>query len=725
LIGSKTSTRLPSGPNKREGTFRLIACVVCLLALCIFFRDFLRSHFDLIAGNDGDNRLNAALLEHWRTVFHGYARFTSPKFFWPEQDVLGYSDSLFLLSIPYILVRSFGFDQWIAFELALISFKTIGFFSMLWLLRSFVDVSRPVALVGCALFTVSNLYFLSTGHGQLMTVAFVPLLVGLACASWQACGRAQKHAAYLYSAAFGLLLALVLFTSFYIGWFVILIFGITIASAALVGLIRMRSSAFLQKATLTLVSRSPVMAAAILAFSLAIVPFWITYLPMLRKTGGRTYQEVLPNCSRVIDLLNIGKDNWMWGHSMDSLRVKLDHTPMVVGETQRGWPPLTLGLLVVSGFLIVGQRRAAAAACSLRARKQLETAVVLNASLLLGWALSLKSQGQSLWWLIFKIVPGGSAIRVPTRVHLVLNVLVVIIGCIVLDQVKERRSRKGVIAFWTISLVLIAEQINIVPSHLISRFDQSTILTRVGHPPSACRSFFLANPARPERPWYSNQIDAMWIEEILNLPTLNGYSGWLPADWGLAVLDSGYLHRVRRWALSKHIVDGLCGLNLMDESWRLTNFSATARYSLGLPIDFRAGGNADSYELEGWGEAEPAGSWTIGEHSVLLLRLPSPPTSDLVLIVKAHAFLPSQHPSFRETLRLNNTTIEAGTVTEPQFVKRLRLPQTLFRSGIVRIDFVNGDPRSPAELGLSADVRKLGLALESIEIKLAGSATAH
>jgi hypothetical protein len=62
-------------------------------------------------------------------------------------------------------------------------FKAIGFFSMLWLLRSVAGISRQVALVGSVLFTLSNLYFVSMQHSQLSTVVFTPLLAALACSA--------------------------------------------------------------------------------------------------------------------------------------------------------------------------------------------------------------------------------------------------------------------------------------------------------------------------------------------------------------------------------------------------------------------------------------------------------------------------------------------------------------------------------------------------------------
>jgi hypothetical protein len=53
-----------------------------------------------------------------------------------------------------------AWTPYLAFEVAVILLKTIGFFSMLWLLRDFLEVSRTVAIVGSVLFTLSNLYFI-------------------------------------------------------------------------------------------------------------------------------------------------------------------------------------------------------------------------------------------------------------------------------------------------------------------------------------------------------------------------------------------------------------------------------------------------------------------------------------------------------------------------------------------------------------------------------------
>ncbi len=293
------------------------ASVVCLLSLGIFFRDFLESGFKLIAGDTGDNRLVMAILEHWRAVFHGRACFTSPNFFWPQHGVLGYSECFFLLAPPYVAARAVGMDPYIAFEVTLIVFKAVGFFSMLWLLRAFAEVEWATALVGSALFTFSNVYYISAGHGHLMTVVFVPLLVCFSCGAWRAYGQQQTKLGHAYAASFGLLLALVLFTSFYIGWFAVLAGGITIVCACFGQILRPGTNSALRRWIRAIAARRPIFATAALLFCIAIIPFLLVYIPILKQTGGRSFQEDLLYSAEPIDVINIGQGNWMWGHAVE------------------------------------------------------------------------------------------------------------------------------------------------------------------------------------------------------------------------------------------------------------------------------------------------------------------------------------------------------------------------------------------------------------------------
>jgi hypothetical protein len=164
---------------------------------------------------------------------------------------------------------------------------------------------------------------------------------------------------------------------------------------------------------------------------------------------------------------------------------------------------------------------------------------------------------------------------------------------------------------------------------------------------------------------------------------------------------------------------------ILNNPGLVVQFAHIPPYLPGTMIDFRRGGSARWYETGGWDAREDGGSWTVGERSGMLLRLPSPPATDLLLTFKAHASNPPQRPSFEETLRVNDSVVGDWPVTGARIEKRVRIPQVLARSGELRIEFLDHDPRSPAELGVSTDDRKLGLAMEAIKIIPAPSGTAY
>jgi hypothetical protein len=53
---------------------------------------------------------------------------------------------------------------------------------------------------------------------------------------------------------------------------------------------------------------------------------------------------------------------------------------------------------------------------------------------------------------------------------------------------------------------------------------------------------FLMSPMQGYGPYWKYQLDAMWASMVAGVPTLNGYSGQNPKDWGLGDTDlrSGY-----------------------------------------------------------------------------------------------------------------------------------------------------------------------------------------
>ena len=377
--------------------------------------------------------------------------------------------------------------------------------------------------------------------------------------------------------------------------------------------------------------------------------------------------------------------------------------------------PITLALLTIGLLWGFWAGRIYSPAVAPKLKQQRFLIAVLSGCFVAGWLLSVKFGGHSLWWLIFKFIPGGSAIRVPARFNFVLNILAGVVVCLVLNELQGRKGGAVKAIAWTASFLVLAEQINTAPNHFIRRASENAVHARVQPRPTECRAFFESVPANPERPVYADQVDAMLIAMLDRVPTVNGYSGWNPDEWHLDPTDKAYLQNIRYWVSHKRIRAGLCGLDLRVGSWTPINFEKIP-YLLGSLIDFRTGGNAYLYEAEGWGAREEGGSWAVNGKSLLTLDIPKQPTTDLLITLRARAFLPPQHATFEETIRVNGEAVARWSIKEPRLEKRVRVPLSLLHSPHLQIEFLDSDPKSPAELGLSTDTRRLGLAVEALKV---------
>lgn len=701
----------------RRFTEPIAALLACAFVIIIFFGEFPASHFQRVAGDLGDTRLAIVLMEHWWAVVQRLAPMTSPNFFWPAPGVLGYSDTYFLHAIPYVVLRWLGCDPYLSFELVLVGIKIFGFVALWWFLRSFLGCGAMFAILGASLFTLSNMAYISTGHSQFAITAFVPLLCGLALLGWRHAERGRKALAACLMSTAAILLALMLFTAFYIGWFTILAAGTLLGFKVLLEVGLARSLEPVAAGWRQVLSHRPVVSIALVVFAVAMIPFAVTYGPMLRQSGGRPYAETLQYAATPSDVINVGSLNRVWG-SVFGEEFNQRRSRFAGNEMERGWP---LGIL---GIFVLGSLGSLRRLLRSRRRKA-EQAVVLSAaaSLTAGalWFLSVRIGAHSGWWLLFKLVPGTSAIRVPVRINFVLNLILIAVVITTLERWTAKLSGpRGMVTLTILASLLIAEQWNTVNTHHIDRPAELAWLRRASAPPAECRSFVVTQPLTPDRAWYANQIDGEMLARRLNIPTVNGYSGWSPPGWDFPFVDEMYQIRAERWARSQGIIRGFCGVDLQKASW--TNLGATYPrvYQLGHSIDFRSAGAAQ-YQTVGWSGIEPAGTWTDGERATVWLSLSAVPTTDLLLDVEMHAFLPPERRSFKESVLVNGHPVGDWSIdnTGPVFHQQVRVPKALLQSPELRITFVNHDPRSPFDYGLSVDRRRLGMAVHQLTLTAA------
>ena len=198
----------------------VLQAVVCWIPGCLlFFRDSFGSGFDRIGGDDADARLVVVLHEHWINVFRGDVSWTSPDFFFPAKGTLGYTDTLLLDEIFYAPLRVFGVDPFLSFEWTVILLSLVGFVSFFVLCRRELSLGVGTSLALSSAFAFANNLNIVAVHPQLYSIFWLPLLLLLGLRALRAQRRAHR---LLWGAATGLLLGLILFSTYYIAWLIVL-----------------------------------------------------------------------------------------------------------------------------------------------------------------------------------------------------------------------------------------------------------------------------------------------------------------------------------------------------------------------------------------------------------------------------------------------------------------------------------------------------------------------
>lgn len=149
------------------------------------------------------------------------------------------------------------------------------------------------------------------------------------------------------------------------------------------------------------------------------------------------------------------------------------------------------------------------------------------------------------------------------------------------------------------------------------------------------------------------------------------------------------------------------------------------QYKLGDILGFAAGGSGASYiSSDGWGGAEPWGTWTVGKSAISLI-LPKENKGSYQMIVDGMAWLPAEHPAQDVVVEVNGTRVATWKFTqaEPSGKRTATFPSELLRDGLARITFQAPGAVSPAQLGLSADSRVLGIGIKTIWLQSTDLAT--
>jgi hypothetical protein len=505
---------------------RALYLLMLAYGIAFAFSPTLFSGFTQLQTDHGDTILNHYFLEHsWRWVSQRdyRAELWSPAFFYPEKDVLGYSDNLFGAAPVYWALRC-GFDDVRAYQLWMMLGFASNFVAMAVVLRWF-GLNHALAALGAFLFAFGTPHVQQIGHQQLTFRCWAPFAIYFA---WR---FSREPSASLL---FRCLICIVwqFFAVVYAGWF--LAFGLACFGIALLGgdrETRARLWRFGRERPLAVIV--PVLVNAALLAALVI--------PYLRANQGyrREFGEVLAGLPRWNSWLSVPPGT-LWHSLLGPVTLDMGGEGYLCGG-------LTFLVLGVLGARASFDRRLPAEE-RLLIRSLTWTVVALLALSLSIWVAA--DRGGSLWFVVFELVPGATAIRAVVRLYTIVYPMLAIAGLLALQRrLDSDRFTSTIQAAILAGLLTLAAAENYFPqpdNHPRS-FAFEPFYQRAH---SIAREIEGADAAygvsRLPCGDYERQLMMMWAGLYANVPVVNGYSGRLPHAYPFAP-DDGSIDLLKRW----------------------------------------------------------------------------------------------------------------------------------------------------------------------------------
>jgi hypothetical protein len=198
----------------------------------------------------------------------------------------------------------------------------------------------------------------------------------------------------------------------------------------------------------------------------------------------------------------------------------------------------------------------------------------------------------------------------------------------------------------------------------------------------------------------------------------------------LEPIMAGNLDPETAYVLSDSLFDNLASKNIKTHRCsRVDGFNLCVRdtdnlgvrteenYAVGAWIDFSSAGTAISYLGTGWSGAEPWGRWSdAGEAKFVIFPGKS---TVAALEIDAQAFVTENDPNQTVNVFANGQKVGQieFSVSQSQQLIKVPLPSALIKPNQeIEFRFEIVKPRSPMDVGLSSDIRKLGIGVRKLRL---------
>lgn len=678
-------------PDRTERIF--LISVVLTLCLAVITRHQLLNGFTLLPGDRYDGVISTMILEHWFRFFSGNANWAEVNYYFPYTFTIANTDAYFLNGVAYSPFRLIGLDPFLSAEFANLAIKATGFVGSYLLCQKVFKLSFYWALLTATLFTLSNGMTAHSSRSQLATVAFTPIM---ALFIWSAAnafliGNIAKFRRI--GLITGLFFGAWCLSCFYMAWFFTLFFS----AFTIFGLVNNRSKFFTIKNKF-LTSYKSIIFVSGSAF-VGLIPFLYAFVPKSLETGVRLYKEAYSWTVPLEGILQVGKENYFFGKFYNIALMHISPAYSPFGEYYNTGFPIVLFILFLLGCIKTLKF------------KKIGNNDLLSVSLviatLLTWMLTLNIFGYSMWYFVFHFFPGAKALRVVSTYQIFLALPV----CIVAVKYLSTR-RLGFISGIFICSLLIFEEINEPLIGLDRRVELDRIsLPRL--PPKECLSFYTSGWEGQERlgivgDIYAHNVSAMFIAQVVNIPTINGIASFNPPDWDFANPNNSNYDKRMLYYAGKHGVSGLCKLDLNSKEWMIVEDHDIQNALINIPFFRYSGLKGRVWNIRGLSSFEPWGTWSSDDVVSFEFNMPLPNRFNILLT--AHSFGPNINREFEARVGKNGIKFLLNGIDQKKILE-FDNP-----TGSNTLTFIVPSPTSPKDLGLSEDDRKLGIGFVEVEI---------
>ena len=486
------------------------------VAIVIPFRGIFAGRY---IGDAFDARWTSTVYEHWYLVLTGTHALRQTGIYFPYPNTLGFSDAFMLPGLIHSLFRFAGIEMihaWVTTNVVLQIIFVLGLVILSGQLFSHTLTRVTFIVVGGSGYTwVAQLEHPQTLAYGIIVWIVVAVIAGL---------RGSAHSANLPWLAVPVLVAVLALSAWYPFFFVLLLtpiaaIGILIFIPGDVARERLRHGIMRIPKGLGVVS---------LAIAALLMALWLwIYLPVANEVD-RTWDDYLMHAPTFVDFFNANHlGGGLWSPLFDR-----------VGWLFRGAPPNLEARVGFTPLLLAGLTATviwALATISRRASRLASIELTVGWTIVVTWAfIAVDARGTSPFMLAW-IAPGGSAVRSPMRINIVLSIAALAAVLLLLDRWLSRqdsRSKRSQISAYlavgVFGLALTAEQIRTDTARWSYTRDDAALLADAGSAltRSQC-TIFRVTQTRPPSPDDTPVLESL-IAATSGIPTSGGYSGGAP-----------------------------------------------------------------------------------------------------------------------------------------------------------------------------------------------------